>query len=466
MRTRLNLIRHDPPDIPIQERTIMTHERRMTRLALMVAVSTLALGGGAYAQGNHAQMQPDQGKQSRGNRDQAQHQQGSQAGDRSRGAQSAQSQRAPMEYRQVRGTIQDVRRVQVRGSERPATLVLLRTQQGNRVVADLGTERLGIRLRQGEQLAVRGRPVSVGGQRIILQANAVRYGGRTLDVNRPAPAMAQSQGPATEQGWNSATNLGPYDANSDARFSVGELAMALYPEFDTNNDNMLSVAEWNQGMDHYFGEGDLNLEVSQWDRNGNGRISRNEFRTALGRSGLYEQIDADGDGAVTSVEFGLTTQAGVADAGVRENGARGLDRRAFRERAAAAGIYESFDTDQDQRVSRDEFAANLYSTWDADADNQVTRSEFERSNGWFGDEEDLFQDWDDDRSGSLSEGEFTTGVEQAGTFERYDANDSGWFEQTEFYEATHAGWDRDGDGVVGSDEWASSSSLYEEEGLF
>jgi hypothetical protein len=352
----------------------------------------------------------------------------------------------------------------VRGSERPATLVLLRTQQGNRVVADLGTERLGIRLRQGEQLAVRGRPVTIGGQRIILQANAVRYGGRTLDVNRPA--MAGSQGSVSAQGWNSATNLAPYDANSDAQFSVGELAMALYPEFDTNNDNMLSVAEWDRGMDHYFGEEDLNLDVSQWDRNGNGRISRNEFRTALGRSGLYEQIDADGDGAVTSAEFGLTTRTGVADAGVRENGARGLDRRAFRERAAAAGMYESFDTDQDQRVSSDEFAANLYSTWDADDDNQVTRSEFERSNGWFGDEEGLFQDWDDDRSGSLSEDEFTTGVEQAGTFERYDANDSGWFEETEFYEATHAGWDDDGDGVVGSDEWSSSSSLYEEEGLF
>lgn len=280
-----------------------------------------------------------------------------------------------MEYQQLRGAIQEVRKVKLRGQNQRATLVLLETGQGNRAVVDLGTD-VPVSLRQGSQLAVRGRQVTIGDQRVVLQANAVRYEGRTLDVNRPAmqrtstapsgqqtakqqnrqqQASRQQGGSNRQQASDSQRNqqpnqqrnrqqtasqqsggnqkqgnlrLGPYDANNDAQFSTAEISRALYDRFDRDKNGVLSVAEWDRGMDRIFGEGDINLSVQAWDPDGNDRISRSEFRTAMRQSGLFRQIDADRSGGISGTEFrqarnGQITLSAGAD---EEVAAGGMDR--------------------------------------------------------------------------------------------------------------------------------------------
>lgn len=471
---------------------MMTRNPRTNRLALMLAVSALALAGPVHAQSNQqqpqrqqsGQQQQAQGQQNQGGQQQTQRRQAQQQAQGQQNQQQAQGQRrggqqqaqASKEYQQVRGTIRGIRRVNVRGSDRPAILVLLETQGGNRVVADLGTEQLGVQLQEGEQLAVRGRPVSIGNQRIVLQANAVRYAGQTLDVNRPAPRQsarrqtAQAQGGGAGRqtaqaqgggGQGQRLQLGPYDANRDARFSARELTRALYDDFDRDGNGTLSIAEWDRGIDRMFGEGDVNLRVSQWDRNGNDRISRTEFRRGLERSGLLARVNSDyamGGAAVGGAGIAGATAAAGMDG-------RGLDRSTFRDRLAGRGFYSSFDANDNRRVGYDELADGLYGAWDANDDNRLTRGEFTASRGWFGDEEGLFQDWDDDRSGGLSEDEFTGGLREAGIFESWDRDRNGWLAEDELYDAAYAGWDVDDDGLVGSDEWDETAGLFADAGL-
>lgn len=249
---------------------------------------------------------------------------------------------APLEYRQVRGTIIGARRVPVRGTDKTATLVLLQTGSGQRAVADLGTERIGVRLRHGAELAVRGRPVVIGDQRVILQANAIHYGGQPYDVNRPA----LRHGSATDWGDRSATGQGQskgqdrqreaagmptdwgnrrvaankadaggspepgallnfrrHDTNDDGGLGREELAAAMMAAWDRDQDGALTRQEVKGGAAKAFGKGDVTLRPAQWDGNGDGRITGRELRATLRQTGMFGQLDRDNDGIVTVPEL-------------------------------------------------------------------------------------------------------------------------------------------------------------------
>jgi len=291
-------------------------------------------------------------------------------------------EQAPMEYQQVRGTITDIRKVRLRGQDQKATLVLLETEQGNRAVVDLGTD-VSVRLREGNELSVRGRPITVGDRKVVLQAAAVRYDGRTLDVNRPAMqryAMAEEQqrrpsarqdqrrqqssdmqGQNRRQGQTQNQNrtqaqsgdqglqfsnldrngdgavtrtefvsrvrqAGQFDRidrNGDGQVSSQELGNAFYRLWDSNRDGTLAMAEWDSGVDRFFGKGAVELQPTNWDRNGDDRISRREFRQAFAQSGIADQFQG-GNG-------------------------QGLNQRAF-----YGNMFDAVDTDDDGRLTRSE----------------------------------------------------------------------------------------------------------------
>lgn len=112
--------------------------------------------------------------------------------------QQSPSREAPMKLSQVRGTVQGIRRVKLRGSDDHAILVLLRTADGRRAVADLGTGHPGIPLSEGDDLAVRGRPVRIGERKVILRAIAFRHQGRIHAVERPSRPPDSAQPAATD----------------------------------------------------------------------------------------------------------------------------------------------------------------------------------------------------------------------------------------------------------------------------
>lgn len=127
---------------------------------------------------------------------------------------------APAEIQQVRGQIQDIRLVPIRGVNTRNVLVLLRTQQGNKVVVDLGDRLQGTDLNAGDELSARGDVADLGNRRPILMANSFRHNGSTYDVNRVAynsgpgnrmGAMMGSSGPSwsPQPQWGPRANWGP-----------------------------------------------------------------------------------------------------------------------------------------------------------------------------------------------------------------------------------------------------------------
>ncbi len=109
------------------------------------------------------------------------------------GRQNQTQQGAPSQFRQERGRIVDVRQARVRGLNTPNYLVVIETQPGRRIVADIGQNTRGMNLQQNSNIAVRGEPVRVGNRGALLLADAVRVGDRTFDVDRPAYGRSQQR---------------------------------------------------------------------------------------------------------------------------------------------------------------------------------------------------------------------------------------------------------------------------------
>ena len=88
------------------------------------------------------------------------------------------------QFRQVTGEILDIRAIPIRGVDARNVLILLETQQGERVVVDLGDRLRGVDLQAGGRLRARGKVVNIEGRRPILFANTFHHEGRTHVANR------------------------------------------------------------------------------------------------------------------------------------------------------------------------------------------------------------------------------------------------------------------------------------------
>lgn len=64
--------------------------------------------------------------------------------------------------------------------------------------------------------------------------------------------------------------------------------------------------------------------MSDWDSNGDGTISQDEFNTGWGEAGVYDSWDEDGDGALSEDEFNT-------------------------------GVFESYDSDDSGAIEEPEF---------------------------------------------------------------------------------------------------------------
>ena len=127
--------------------------------------------------------------------------------------------------------------------------------------------------------------------------------------------------------------------------------------------------------------------LQQLDTNGDGRLSRSEFRPfsrstvdangqlrdGLGQRQHFDSIDVDGDGSISLTEFGAAVSGGSApnlqDAG-----------------DAAMATIQHFDQDGDEQLSREELAVMLSmshnvdaSQLDADGDGYITHEELRSS---------------------------------------------------------------------------------------
>lgn len=87
------------------------------------------------------------------------------------------------------------------------------------------------------------------------------------------------------------------------------------------------------------------------------------------------------------------------------------------------GLYDTWDTDRDARLTRDEFGTGVgtgtwWNTWDTDADTYLTEDEFNTAYAnetWYS--PTLYGEWDVDDDNLLSRDEWETGL-----FDTWDVN--------------------------------------------
>lgn len=89
-------------------------------------------------------------------------------------------------WKYMTGEIQRVKKVDLRGSQRDHLAVLVLTDRGNRVVADLGPAKnlRDVEVLAGDRIAARG-PVFRVNDRLVMFAKKIRADGRTITISRP-----------------------------------------------------------------------------------------------------------------------------------------------------------------------------------------------------------------------------------------------------------------------------------------
>lgn len=140
-----------------------------------------------------------------------------------------------------------------------------------------------------------------------------------------------------------------------------------------------------------------------WDDDGNGLLSAEEFKDGFGNDDIFNDLDANNDGLIDNNEFG-------------------------------DGMFDRLDTDGDGLLSDneltdrntifdDEPGANL-ADWDMDGNKEVDRKEFKQL---FKGDEDNFSKWDDDNNDKLNPDEVADGA-----FDNMDDNNDGSISKEEF----------------------------------
>ncbi|SFP18381.1 hypothetical protein [Tranquillimonas alkanivorans] len=116
-----------------------------------------------------------------------------------------------------------------------------------------------------------------------------------------------------------------------------------------------------------------------------------------------------------------------------------MDYDTFNTGFGETGYYDAWDMNDDAMLDENEFATGVYADWDQDGDLEITEEEYTMgTERWFGEDYDTaFTDWDADESGYLDQSEFG------------DAWDNEYYTE----------WDTDQDTLLSQDEY--TTGLYD-----
>ncbi len=102
---------------------------------------------------------------------------------------------------QLSGQVIREKTVNLQGTNTEHEVVMLQTQDGKQVIADLGPVRNleNIKIEPGEQVQVKGNLARVSDQ-LVLVANQLTADGKTMQIDRPRVRTAPSQSPGSKAG--------------------------------------------------------------------------------------------------------------------------------------------------------------------------------------------------------------------------------------------------------------------------
>jgi hypothetical protein len=89
------------------------------------------------------------------------------------------------DWRQISGTIKQIKEVEVRGQDQDNLVVQLQTERGRKTVVDLGNaEKIeDLDLQKGDRLSAWGRTVNIGDKRVFM-AHKIEANNERIDVDR------------------------------------------------------------------------------------------------------------------------------------------------------------------------------------------------------------------------------------------------------------------------------------------
>ena len=162
--------------------------------------------------------------------------------------------------------------------------------------------------------------------------------------------------------------------------STGPAAAQVVENWDTDGDGVITQDEWNTGLT------EMGL-FSDWDADGDGSLTSDEFA-----GGLFDRFDEDGDGALTVSEWDTGIDNFYGEAAVdasfetwNTDGDEVLSEEEFVAGFNEAGLFGDFATAggieaTEDGINEDEFLGGLFDWFDADDDSGIVADEA----GWFG----------------------------------------------------------------------------------
>lgn len=177
----------------------------------------------------------------------------------------------------------------------------------------------------------------------------------------------------------------------------------------------------------------------QWDKNGDGKVSRAEYPGSLS----FEKVDRNRDGFITRDEVGLTPQKEPTPEELFKLWDANGDGRLSPEEYRGSVRFEEMDKNRDRFLSRDELGLGKYPV-------QQTGGAFQY----------MLENWDKDGDGKLSKTEW----KGKRSFESVDTDKDGFIAENEIgisasmprgpgFEGLLKAWDTDGDGKISQPEW-------------
>jgi sporulation protein YlmC with PRC-barrel domain len=145
--------------------------------------------------------------------------------------------------RQLTGRVMRTKQVDIRGTDFTNQVVLLQTEQGRQIVADLGpmTNLRGFRLKPGAEIEVRGQPARIGDQ-LVLMADQVSAGGKTVSVRRPDQPSAQLQRGSQQRAAQQQVSKGSFHQQTPSRFNVIPASSLIGRPVQDNQGNHVGEA--------------------------------------------------------------------------------------------------------------------------------------------------------------------------------------------------------------------------------
>lgn len=135
-----------------------------------------------------------------------------------------------------------------------------------------------------------------------------------------------------------------------------------------------------------------------------------------------------------------------------------LDKVEYNKQIGNTGMYQNWQN-QEGTLTQEDFNRGVFNRWDADGDGQLSEDEYASGNSaWSSSYGENFIGWDANQDSMLDEDEYMQGMNEAGVYNDWDADGDGTVNEDEFNEGVYNTWDSNRDGMLSRDEYDNANS--------